>query len=301
MQSSQEAKLNMYNAVISYCDQNNTIIDSIHALTTSYALFKRTVVSITDTAQLESKSILGFATDKNSVRKTLAQKAAALASKISAYANSVNDNVLKETVKFTLSELLRLKDEELPSACRNILQAANSHLVPLAAYNIDAPLLTAFTAKITEYTSWVPRPRIAASQRAAHLLTLAELFKTADDILKNQVDKIIADFKLSNAPFYKPYSSNRTIVNARTTATQIKGTIINDTTNQPVEDATIFIEETIITTSTGKKGKYTLKPVPPGVHSFNVSKQGYHEKTITDQIIRLGQVTTINIALTPAV
>ena len=299
MDSRQKAKLAMYNAVISYCKQNNVIIDSLPALHTSFTSLVTTVALITSTTQQKVQVLSGIATAKSEGRKALAKQATALAAKLYAYANSSHRPELKAAVKFSASGLSRLKDVELPAVCKNILKAATENLTALAGYNVTAAMNTSFSNAITAYENLESNPRRAVSQRATYNTALKNLYLKADNTLKNEVDKIMADYIDTNPDFHNTYFSNRIIVDPATTASQIKGIVTNMLTKKPIADATIEVLENGQKINTIADGKYVIKPLPPGTHSVTISKTGFKSQTVTELIVKLGRITRLNMQLSP--
>ena len=300
MNKIQNAKLDMYKAVISFCNQNQEVLASVPALQVSYNSFTDIVESITTVAHQKADVISGIREDKSQFRKSLVERVADVAAKVYAYAVSAANNELKEKVNFTTSDLLRLRDEELPGVCTNIVMAINSNLTLLAAYNVTVDTLKELNALLDQYTSMISRPRNAVSQRSAHVSTLKELFKSADAILKGQMDKTIKEFRLVNPVFYKPYKNNRIIIDPPVTPTQIRGAIVNSSNNEPVSGVTIAVLENQTIANTGEEGKFIIKPLAPGTYSIKVSKEGFQTKTITDLLVKLGQVKIIDLELSPA-
>lgn len=300
MTSRQEAKLNMYHAVITHCDANAGIIAGVTAFTSSLATFKLKVTGIDDTAQLEAEIISGIATDKKVLRTTLSQQAADIAALVFAYAKSTSNNTLAEAVDYSKSELGGLRDDELAPAAQNIHDAANTNLVALAPYGITAPTLTAFQTMITSYTDAVPKPRNAAAQKKTYSATLVTLFEEADAILKDQMDKIVVQFKTSHPDFYSTYKNNRVILDAPVSNSQAAGLIIDASTNDPVFGVTVTVDGQPYSGNSGPTGEYGVKIPAPGVYTLIFTKTGYQPLQQTNVIISLGQTTTKNVELTPA-
>lgn len=80
MNSSQEAKLNMYNAVVTHCAANPAIVATVPAFQTALTDFQNIFGSIIETAQEEAQVIKGVAMDKAQAKKDLVQKAVDISS-----------------------------------------------------------------------------------------------------------------------------------------------------------------------------------------------------------------------------
>lgn len=289
MTSKNEAKLNMYRAVAKHSNDNAAIIATVPAFSTAITALNAVISSIISTAQMEVQVISGVALDKAQLKQLLAQQAADIAASVYAYASSINDNTLKAQVNYRLYALLREKDEILGPVCTNIHDAANAHVAALTPYGITAATLTAFATAISNYSSAVPNPRNAVSQRKAYKKELKKLFGEADQLLKEQTDKLIVNLKSTHPDFVTAYKSNRVIIDPAKSGTLIKGKIINAADNKGIKDATIEIVGTAITDKTSTTGLFTVKPGAAGTYSIKISKPGFQDKTVTGIVVQLGQ------------
>ncbi len=297
MNSSQEAKLNMYNAVVTHCAANPAIVATVPAFQTAFTNFQDIFSSIIETAQEEAQVIKGVAMDKAQAKKDLVQKAVDISSSVYAYAVTQNDNTLKEQVNFSLTDLLRLKDEILGPTCLNISNAANDNVANLVGYGITAAVITDFNDMITNYMGAVSNPRNAVTQRATYSASLKDYFKSGDDILKNQMDKIALQFKAANLEFYTTYKNNRIILDAGTSATELSGTVTSAADDSPVSGASVEVIGASITVNTDGNGDYEIKPLPIGTYSVKFTKAGFTDKTVDNVLIKLGQTTTLDVEL----
>jgi hypothetical protein len=298
MKSKQEAKLSMYDAVITYCEANAAITVTIPAFTAAFAAFKASVAALRITAQKEADVISGVAMDKFQAKKDLAQVAATTAAAVYALASANGNNQLKEQVNFSVSDLLRFKDELLTSNCQNIHDLANTNLAALAPYGITAGTLSALNTEIGNYAAVVPAPRNAASLRSAYSSTLVIQFKEADDILKNQLDKIAAQFKTTVPEFYMTYKNNRIILDPGSSNTQVAGTVTNSSNGDPLSGVLVKNESGPESATTGGAGEYELKIATPGTYNIIYSKDGFHSVEASAEL-NLGKTTTKDVAMNP--
>ena len=300
MTNRQEAKLNMYNAVVSYCNDNAAIVASVPAFQTAFNNFQGLFGNIIETAQLEASVITGVAMDKSQARNAVAEKAAGIAAAVYAYAISIGNNTLKERVHYSLNDLLYLRDELLGPACIDISQAANDNIAALAPYNITAAVLTDFGTLIETYMDSVAAPRNAITQRAAYSASIKNYFKNADNILKTQMDKIALLFKTTNPEFYTTYLNNRIILDAGTSATQAEGIITQSGTETALSGVSVQVVGQSYNATSNGSGEYKLKIPVPGTFSIKFSKSGFADKTIDNVEITLGQSTSLDVQLDAA-
>lgn len=294
MNKIKEARLNMYDAVITYCSNNTPIVNTVSAFQTALTDFQATVDNIYSTAQLEVDVITGITADKAQLRETLCQQAADLGSVVFAFASSSDNNELKQKANFTVSDLRRLKDGLLSLTCTNIRDAAKANLPALATFDITPATLNDFSTVIDNYDNKISSPRVAVSQRSAYSKTLTNLFKQADSILKSQMDKVAVRFKAANEEFYNAYKNNRIIIDPGSSNTQIAGVINSAGDNLPMQGATVQVVGTSITDTTDADGNYTLKSVPIGTQSVKIAKPGFADTILDNILVKLGKTSTVN-------
>jgi Carboxypeptidase regulatory-like domain len=302
MNANQESKLNMYRTVQDICNLNIAIITGIPALQSVFNALVEFIENIISAATNESLVISGIAIDKTVAKKNLCQSATNMAGLIFAYASSIKNNTLKQEVNFAYTDLFRLRDEELVPAVQNIVTAANTNLADLADYGVTAATISSLQAIIAEYSTAVPQPRSAKSIKEMYGKNLKQLFKDTDDLLKTQMDKLVANLKTTEPNFVSTYKSARVIIDPNKTTTQVKGLISSGEGETPVANATVqIIGITAATTTTDVNGNFIFKPVVHGTYQVTITAAGFQGKTITGLLVKLGQITTVDIQLIPVV
>jgi hypothetical protein len=299
MNSKQESKLNMYNAVVAYSDASVAITAAIPAYATTLTIFKAKVTEIDTTAQLEAQVISGITTNKGDLKKEVCDKGAIIAAAGYAYATSINDAILQAKFNYSYSDLFKKLDDELPLVVQNLHDDANGVIASLLPYGVIAATLTAFQTLITEYSVSVAAPRNATSQRSAYGEQLVIMFKEADAILKKQLDKVALQFKTSEPTFYLTYKNNRIIIDAGVSTTQAAGTITDSVTTTGIFGVIITVENETFTATSRLDGSYNLVIPDPGVYNVIFTKAGYTPQTISGVTITLGQTTTLDVQLIP--
>lgn len=297
MNSKLGAKLNMYEAVKAACQNNAATVTTINAFKTALDEFKDKITTIKEVAQQKDMATTGASADKKARKQNLSRIASAVAGAIYAYAAATDNNTLKQEVKFTNSDLLRTKDAMLAPRCQNIHDLGTANLAALADYGINAARLTELQNAIDAYAESAPKPRAAINTRAAKTATLPQLFAEADAILAERMDTFIGLFAAANPDFVTTYQSARKILDPPTTATQLKGTVTNQSDGAPVADATITIIETTQTANTDSDGNYLIKPVAIGTYTITATKTGFNNFQKTGVEVKLGQVNSLDVEL----
>ena len=289
----------MYRAVEQHCDENAAIVGTVAAFQTAVTNFKIKVAEIIGTEQLSAIAITGIAEDKANLKQMLCQKAADVASIISAYAAANNNNTLGEQVDYSLSKLQKTRDDQLSPLCQNIHDVGNTNLNEIKDFGLSSAILADLQTAITNFSASTPKPRTAMSHRKTHLSNLADLFKATDLILKGQMDKMIVGFKATEPNFVKDYKSNRVIVDPGTTSTQLKGVVYASADDKAIKDATVTIVETGASVTTSATGKYSFKPVPPGTYTVTVTADGFSDFSATGVFAKMGTANVLDVPMLP--
>jgi hypothetical protein len=299
MLSSQKVKFSMYKAVASHFNNNPAIVSSLPALQSAQLLLNETIALIGLTMRRKEEVTTGVSITKLKTKNALIREACTLAGNIYAHADLTGNDELKEKVRYSLSDLKRLKDGELAVVCRIILDLAWQNLPALAPFNVNAASLESFGLKISAYEALEQNPRNTVSLQVACNQEMKQHFANGDNIMKSQVDRIMRGFMDTNSLFYNTYSSNRTILDAPTTRTQIKGTVINALDNTPIYGATIVITENKLSVTTGTDGKYLFKPLSSGTYTLTISKKGFKTQTIPVYDVKRGKISRADVKLQP--
>jgi len=299
MNANQETKLNSFHTTEELCNNNAALIAANAAFQTAFNVFKDKIAAITETEQQKDADLTGIAADKKAAKQKLCRTATDIAGIIYAYASANADNTLKQEMNFTYSDLFRTKDDQLAPRCQNIHDKGVENLAAMTGYGITPAKLAALQTDIDAYAATTPKPRTARAHRATLNANLAVLFKEADTILTDQLDLLVANFKDTNPDFVSDYEKTRALVDAPTTTTQLKGKATNQTDGKPVASATVTVVEAGKIANTTATGRYTIKPLAIGTYTVTVTKTGFNNFQITGIAVKLGQVNSLNVELTP--
>jgi len=129
-----------------------------------------------------------------------------------AYASDIEDLTLQGKVDFSPSELKQVRDSITLQRCQLIHDEANGVIGSLGSYGVVAGDLTDLQAKIDAYAGAVAAPRTATAEHKGATDEIAKFIKKCDSILKNKMDTLMKNFKVSNPRFYKLYFDARIIV-----------------------------------------------------------------------------------------
>lgn len=206
----QEAELNSSRAVEAHIDENISVFRNTSAVLANYNQIKANNAAILDATETKGAS-LTTSSRKKDLRQRLSDKTLKLAGVVETFADDTKDFQLRDDMKVTPSQFLRMRDDELAPFCRFIHDRAFVHAAELANYNVEAADFTELQTLINEYAAESPKPRTAISQRKTTNANIAALFSDNKKRLKN-LDKQIETFREGNPDFVETYFNARVIV-----------------------------------------------------------------------------------------
>ena len=301
MKDNLENKLSMYLAVQKVCADNNSVWSGLPAFATSFSAFESKIGDIESVRLIQEQDTTGIAIDKSVLKDELADKAIEVSTAVHAYATEIGDNELLESINYSRSELLKGRDTELQSKCQIIHDKADAIVGSLGDYGIVAADLTELQGRIDDYSEIIPKPRTAISNKKTATEDLSLHFQEADGLLKDKLDKLIEQFKTSDAEFYTTYFNARLIVDLGRSGSALRGTVTDSSTGDRVVGATIEILETQDSRNANKQGKYGFKQLRPGTYTVQATAKGYEAKQIPAVEIAEGQLNVLDIELDRAV
>ena len=211
MTKPEENKLSMYKAVNSVANESKTIIETIPALSGAITRFGANIESINATDIALNNSTSGKTGSKEKAENAMLDVLIPLASSLHAYANKANKEELKVKSKVTRSYLKSIRDNELITKTQMIRDLLNENLAALADYSITAVKLTELDEKLSTYQGSIGSKETSFATKGAARISLSQLFDDTDNILKNEIDTLVENFKNGNKTFYDKYWSARTI------------------------------------------------------------------------------------------
>ena len=285
MKSREENKYSMYLAVKKVLITNTAIWSGILGFASVVALFFAKLLLLKATDNKRTKKTKGITTDKKNKKVQLIDAIMAVAGAIKSFANDINDQDLFQTVNFTRSELETMNDSVLEEKGTLVFEVATLHAADIVPKGIDAAALVNFNTLIVEYGNLVQAPRNAISNKKTAGAALINLFLNIDDLLHNNLDQLMQQFKITQPEFYGDYFNNRKIVDLGTHHTRLSG-VITDSEGNPLYQAVVRAQEADLVTETDLEGEYMFIPFTAGIFTITVEKEGF--ETITQELVEVG-------------
>lgn len=202
----------MYLAVQNVCNANNTLWNAMPAFVQAFTDFGTTLADIGAQTQIQEGKTTGITQNKQQEEDEMIQATIEIAAAVYAYASRIGDNNLRTRVSYSPSQLRDMRDTTLRDTCQNIHDTAATIIADLADYGKTPADLDQQQQEINDYAAILAEPRTAIGTRATATARLTELFQQADDLLKNQIDKLMLTWQNTQNQFYKQYQNARIII-----------------------------------------------------------------------------------------
>ena len=202
----------MYLAVLAACEPHLKSIRSLPAMGEAYAEFSRRVSNIQRLAQLREVNNTGVTADKRHLRHTMAEIAATIALAIRAYACKAGNNELAAKATVPASRMTVGRDTTAAGVARNIHSLATEYQKALIPFGVTPEKTSQLGTCIDAYVTSIGKPRAATVQSTTLTAQLASEFGIADNILTQQMDGLIEQFRSLEAGPFESYQKARALV-----------------------------------------------------------------------------------------
>lgn len=207
-----ENKLVMLKALLKLLKLNRSLWQDFLPFVNAVNELESLVAQIEATRLITDANNSGIVDEKTDLQNLLINKAFEIASMLHAMASSTKNQVLLKKVDFPISELQRQRDGELGSTCKGIEALARENMPALVGYPVSPPELDGFATQIEQYVAGLPNHRVSVSERKAANEKLKDFFKMADDVLINQIDRMMFRFSTTAPDFYASFLNARKVV-----------------------------------------------------------------------------------------
>jgi len=211
MNTDQTNRVTMFKTTIGVLDDNNAILNSMTPLSTAVTAFKDKLSAI-DAAAQKQEMPTGATQDKAEARDALEDVLFLMCEALGALAHASKDQNLLALTDITRSGIDKLDSEQLSNRAALVLAQANAKKSDLAAVQVTQANIDELTQALQNYNEVKAGPRQATAERVAQTESLSSLIREANDILRNQIDRLVNLFARSNPQFVSSYQAARVIV-----------------------------------------------------------------------------------------
>src|SRR5437764_127056 len=211
MNNDQTNRVTMYKTTIGVLDENNANWNTMTPFADAVTRLKNKVSAI-DTAAQKQETPTGATQGKAGARDALEDVLFLACEALGVLAHTSNDQDLLALTDITRSGIDKLDSEGLSNRAALVLTQANNTKTELATLQVTQTNIDELTQALQNYNTDKAGPRQATVTRVAQTESLSTLMREANDILRNQIDKMINLFSRSHPQFVSSYEGARVIV-----------------------------------------------------------------------------------------
>jgi hypothetical protein len=211
MNTDQTNRLTMYKTTIAVLDENDSVWNSMAPFATAVSAFKVKVNAIDATAQ-KQETPTGATQGKADARDALENVLFLMCEALGVLAHTTNDRDLLALTEITRSGIDKLDSEALSNRATLVLAQANAKQAELRSLQVTQENIAELAEALQNYNEAKAGPRQATVSRVAQTGSLSSLFREANDILRNQTDRMVNLFSRSHPQFVSSYQAARVIV-----------------------------------------------------------------------------------------
>jgi hypothetical protein len=196
-------------------------------------------------------------------------------------------------------------ESELTTWGQNIIDGEAARIAAGGA-PITFPSVAQVTAKVTAFNTQNQLQANAKYTYDVALEALAAMNPDADKLILKMWNETETAFDEGNKPSMRNKCREWGVVYVPSPGEtpspddySMMGTITDSATGNPINEASVIIDDTPVLVQTDEGGKYFIPVQTPGTYNVTVYKGGYELKNITNVTIAAGAITTLNAALQP--
>jgi hypothetical protein len=168
-------------------------------------------------AQKQDTATAGATLDRTSARDALEDVLFLASEALGVLAHRGGDNDLLDMTDLKPSDLQRMTDEELATQAATIVSHMTARTAELATLQVSQANLDELTQALENFQASKSAPRAAVANRMAQTESLPQLINDANDVLRNQLDRMVNLFRRSHPEFVAAYRAARVIVDRAAT------------------------------------------------------------------------------------
>jgi len=211
MNTNQTNRVTMFKTVASQLDDHSTIWNGMAPMQTAVTQFKAKIAGIDASAQKQELPS-GAADNKAAARDALEDVLFLACEALGTLAHASNNHDLAALVEVTPSSLDHLGEAELSNRAASVLAAAITRQTDLAALQVTQDNLNELEQALQDFNASREGPRQATTERMVQTESLPELIREANEILREQIDRMVNLFRRSHPDFVAGYRGARVIV-----------------------------------------------------------------------------------------
>lgn len=213
MQKRLANKLRMYHALQRMLTNYKTQWEAVQAIGNTFQTFEGLINEIEAGNMVTSANIKSETVYKKEIRLRVIESTVEISSILSALILQTNEQYMGPKLDYSKTKLVKMRDMYLETTCSVIAEQATNHTALLGTADITATDIETLKADIKTFSDLLPRLRHLLIERKVANMKLIDLFAQTDDLLKNQLDRLMLHYKKNAPEFYSSYKTSRHVIN----------------------------------------------------------------------------------------
>jgi hypothetical protein len=303
MTGPQENALSAYEAV-DLClsgEANQPIWSDLPPFVDLVTQFRTCKSQIYEIAISQNHITTGAAKDKAEARTLLEEAIIKVINAVVAYAISIGDSNLEETISYSIREIRIARDTVLVDIAGNVYNIAyplRDHLPTFYVTEADIVLVQTLA---DAYKQQIAVPRQERVLIKGFTSDLKQKFTEINDLLDNKIDKMILVFRPDHPNFVQNYFDSREIIDLGIRhigqVGRLSGTVYKAGTQIPLANALIKVVGKNRQIKTDASGKFSIFFRIKGICTLQVELEGYKRFTTEPITIKPGDLINLKIEL----
>lgn len=245
------------------------------------------------------RNIKGYTMDKLAKRKTMAELADVMRTKVQSVMLSHNDVVGYKAANFPYSEIFKASALKATASAQIVLEMANDvSAADKALFQITPADLSGLSTAISNFkiASTLRRSSLVGKQTSGDVLD--DLIKSTSTFIYLTLSSLMGHYKLSDAAFYMEWVHAKTIIDPASHHAQITGQVTDAITEQPLQMVKVVATsgDRVYEDMTDSEGNYKI-PVNPEVWDVYFELPTYDPKEVPMVVVDSGERQKVNMKL----
>lgn len=203
---------NMYLQTQRYLDMHTDKWTGVPAIVRHKNSLDANILSIKNKDGEQSGETKGITISKGELKDMVALKTAIVSGALYAYASDSGNTELQELSNYSTSKLIKLGDLEFAQKAEMLLNLGTTHLAAIADHGVTAEQITECTTSLDDFLNLIGRPRTVFVANSKASDEVADLVEITRKLLKDQLDRTMLQYQISDESFYNGYKKSRVII-----------------------------------------------------------------------------------------
>jgi hypothetical protein len=293
--------LSMFYETKSACSFFQTVWNTDLVFKASFDAFEAKIPLIEQNRDSQLTPTKWATLNKDEKKTAVEDKTLFLINRLQSYANATGNNELLSSIRFTASDLKRLRGANLIGTCNVIVAKAIEKAGELGSYGINRIVISELQAAITSFSDSLTTPGSVKSGTKVATENLATLFKEAEEILTKRLDLDIEVYKNSHPDFYSRYQTARMVISKGGRSILLLGHVEDADSGEPLKNVTFTFTlqgdpSVTLVKKSAEKGNLRVPSLDEGIYNVTIEKIGYTAQQQTVTVVK-GETSYLDVKL----